>query len=473
MIEKLPINYAEMKFLIKIFLLLTFFCSIGFGQDLSKKQLQEVLEKSLNYLAEVQEKETVADSIFQGEWPSTMGLKNNYILLGYSQDFRDSNCFTQAGIFNILAEMYLTDTSQKQILPMLRKAIPEILSYRDVDTFNFWKKLEPNKPLSRNGPHPSNYLAHRPTNYVLQSRFINNAADIANDADDTAAGNLALYYYSTIFGKNIETLATSNTFDNWLDGDRNNYHWYNYIHKIPRPSQAYMTWMAPEHQFKRWNFVKQALHNCVFYLKGSSCFPHSYERYVPWGANDIDAVVNSNVLNYLSKSQQVDDSKGRNGAITLIQNTIDRQRWSRAGLYYPNRYHIHYVFSKSIRSFKNDFDSQARTILTHLESSQKEDGSFESRRKANKKDRLQSTVYALSAMLNLKKEGYGVPKPAIDQAMNYILSQKLSKNEGLNHWKGGVFFSGGTVVRNVLFFKSDAYTTALAAQCIQNYLNLY
>lgn len=461
-----------MRFLLKILLFSAISYTSVLGQNLSKTELQNILANSLNYLAQVQETETVRDSIFKGEWPSTMGLKNTYILLGYSRDFRDSNCFTQAGIFNILAEMYLADTSKKQILPMLRNALPEILSYRDNDTFNFWKKLKPNKPLSKKGPHPPNYLAHRPTNYVLRSRFINNAADIANDADDTAAGNLSLYYYASIFDENIENLATPKTFDNWLDEKRNNYHWYNYIHKIPRPSQAYMTWMSPEYQFKRWNFVKQALHNCVFYLKGSSCFPHPYERYVPWGANDIDAVVNANVLNYLTKSHQIEASKGKVGAISLIQDTIDTERWSRAGLYYPNRYHIHYVFSKSIGSFKSEFETQTEAIVAHLQNSQQADGSFESRRKANKKDRLQSTVYALSTMLNLKKAGYNISSSSIESAMNYILSQKLNVDQDVNYWKGGVFFSGGTVVRNVLFFKSDAYTTALVAQCLQNYIQL-
>lgn len=442
------------------------------AQNLNADKLSTILEKSLLYLSEVQEKETVKDSIFKGEWPSTMGLKNNYILLGYSQDFRDSNCFTQAGIYNILAEMYLADTTLKQILPMLKQAIPEILSYKDDETFNFWKKLEPNRLLSIKGPHPSGYLAHRPTNYILRTRFINNAADIANDADDTAAGNLALYYHNQIFMEDFK-LATHQTFDNWLDVYRNNYHWYNYIHKIPRPSQAYMTWMAPEYQFKRWNFVKQALHNCVFFLKGSSCFPQPYERYVPWGANDVDAVVNANVLNYLSKSNQIHNSQGQEGALALIESTVAKERWSRAGIYYPNRYHIHYVLSKNLELYRDELPTSSQAIISHLISSQKEDGSFESRRKANKRDRLQSSIYALSAMLSFKNAGMVVPKENIENAMRYVLSQQVESLNNTLYWNGGVFFSGGTVVRNVLFFKSDAYTTALVAQCIQSYLQLY
>jgi prenyltransferase beta subunit len=85
------------------------------------------------------------------------------------------------------------------------------------------------------------------------------------------------------------------------------------------------------------------------------------------------------------------------------------------------------------------------------------DGHFESRRKVNKKDILQSTVYGLTSLLNLKELGYNVPKDRIDLTMSYLL--KHQNEDG--SWNGGVFFSGGTVVRNVLHFKSEAYTTAL------------
>ncbi len=435
----------------------------------NQRLLKQTFDNSLKWLAENQETQTANDSIFAGEWPATMELKNAYLYLGSSFPFRDSNCFTQANVFNTLSEMYLADTSLKVIKPMLKKAYPELQSYADGQTFNFWKKLKPNIPLSKKGPHPEGYLAHRPTNFKLKTRFINNAADIANDADDTSTGNLASYYYSEIFGVNTE-IVSPYTFDSFIDGNRQNYHWYNFIHKIPRPGYAYMTWLAEEYQFKHWNFPWQVAHNLVFYLPGSSCFPHPYERYVPWGANDVDAVVNCNVLNYLSKTGQVKNSKGKEGALALIKHVIKKERWSRAGIYYPNRYYIHFSVSKVYPHFKNELEEEAIALKNHLLLSQKEDGSFHSRRKANKKDPLQSTVYALQAMLNLHQEGVTFPKERIERAMQYILSQEI-KDEYGSHWKGGVFFSGGTVVRNVLFFKSDAFTTSLVAQSIQKYLD--
>jgi hypothetical protein len=456
------------NFFLFLFLLGSFRSSFA---QFDKIELENKIHDSLEWLANAQEKETVGDSIFRGEWPSTMGLKNRFLYLGKAIPFRDSNCFTQANVFNTLAEIYLGDSSRIEVLPMLELALPELLSYRDSMTFNFWKKLEPNIPLSRKGPHPENYLAHRPTNFELKTRFINNAADIANDADDTSTGNLALFYANKVFSIKRQ-IPSQNLYDSYIDRNRNNYHWFNYIHKIPRPSNAYMTWLAPEVQFKHWSFPWQVAHNLVFFLPASSCFPHPYDRYVPWGANDIDAVVNCNVLNYLAKTGQLEESQGKEGAVNLLKYVVGKERWSRAGIYYPNRFYIHYTISKVYPYFLEELAHEANVLKMHLISSQNMDGSFFSRKKVNKKDVLQSTVYSLQAMLNLKEAGVEIPKGNMDKALEFILTHETRDDKGI-HWKGGVFFSGGTVVRNALYFKSDAYTTALVAQAIQKYLALF
>jgi hypothetical protein len=199
------------------------------------------------------------------------------------------------------------------------------------------------------------------------------------------------------------------------------------------------------------------MHNLVFYLPSSIANPRPFVPYIPWGANDIDAVVNANIMTYLGSTNQLEKSKGKAGAEKLINYQINRGRWSRAGMYYPNKYHFHYAVSRSMLAAKTEINTNGRVILSHLLDSQFPDGHFESRRKVNKKDILQSTVYGLTSLLNLKELGYDVPKERIDLTMNYLLNHQ---NED-GSWNGGVFFSGGTVVRNVLHFKSEAYTTAL------------
>ncbi len=72
-------------------------------------------------------------------------------------------------------------------------------------------------------------------------------------------------------------------------------------------------------------------------------------------------------------------------------------------------------------------------------------------------------------MLYLKESGLDVPQESINRAIAFIDSKKkIEQNQVF--WTGGVFFSGGTVVRNTLFFTSDAYTTALVAMAYQKYL---
>jgi hypothetical protein len=440
-----------------VFIFLSFISLNVFGQEISLEKIEIHKQKALDYLENSQIKTTTKNKTFAGEWPAYMHMTNAFVLLGKSEKYRDSNCFNMTGVFNALAEAYLQDTSQVAIKKMLKNAYPELLSFRKDSLFNFWKLLPANRDLSRKTNNPEGLMVRRPTHYKLKTRFINNAANVAFDNDDTSMGNLSLYYYSKIFGENIHQNVSYAAFDKYLDANRKAYHWHNYLVKIPRESSAFLTWQGKEQEFKRWSFFKAAMHNLVFYLPSSIANPRPFVPYIPWGANDIDAVVNANVLTYLGITKQLGKSKGKTGAEKLINYQINRGRWSRAGMYYPNKYHFHYAVSRSMLAGKTEINTNGRVILSHLLDRQFSDGHFESRRKVNKKDILQSTVYGLTSLLNLKELGYDVPKERIDLTMNYLLNHQ---NED-GSWNGGVFFSGGTVVRNVLHFKSEAYTTAL------------
>ncbi len=442
----------------KVYLIfLNFFALNLYGQQILKEKVEIHKQKALRFLENSQIKTTIENKTFAGEWPAYMHMTNAYVLLGKSERYRDSNCFNMTGIFNALAETYMQDTTQVQIKKMLKNAYPELLSYRKDSLFNFWKLLPPNRDLSRKTNNPDGLLVRRPTHYKLKTRFINNAANVAFDNDDTSMGNLSLYFYSKIFGENQNQIVSYEAFDKYLDTNRKAYHWHNYLVRIPREKSAFLTWQGKEREFKRWSFIKAAMHNLVFYLPASCANPRPFKPYIPWGANDIDAVVNANILTYLGTSGQLTNSKGRKGAERLINYQINRGRWSRAGMYYPNKYHFHYAVSRSMLVGKDQIIANGQAILAHLLNTQFPDGHFESRRRVNKRDILQSTVYGLMSLLNFKELGYDVPKERIDLTMSYLL--KHQNEDG--SWNGGVFFSGGTVVRNVLHFKSEAYTTAL------------
>lgn len=449
-----------------------FFCfsfSFLMGQTVSIVEIDLARENALKYLEKEQVKTTIDNKVFEGEWPAYMHMTNAFVLLGKSEKYRDSNCFNMTGIFNALSEAYLLDTTQISIKPMLEKAYPELITYKKDSLFNFWKLLPPNRDLSKKIENPSDALVRRPTHYKLKSRFINNAANVAFDNDDTSTGNLSLYYYSKIFGdKAIKTISHA-AFDKYLDSNRKAYHWHNYLVRIPRKSNAFLTWQGQERDFKRWSFLKAAGHNLIFFLPASCAYPHPFVPYIPWGANDIDAVVNANILTYLATTNQINKADGKNGANKLISYQINRGRWSRAGMYYPNKYHFHYAVSKNILAGNHELKTEGQSILSHLLDSQLPDGHFESRRKVNKKDILQSTVYGLTSLLNLKEAGYDVPKGRIDLSIKYLLEHQNTDGS----WQGGVFFSGGTVVRNVLHFQSEAYTTSLMVLALNKWKKLH
>lgn len=449
--------------------------------------LQKDLQGALRFLADSQIKQTIEGNQYAGEWPAYMQMHRRFVLLGMRHKYRDSNSFTTSGIYNLLAEMYLSDTTLKEILPMLRVAYPEILSYAAQSRFNFWKLLPPNRDLQK-GPEPTPVpWVRRPTHYKLSSRYINNAANVENDADDTASGNLAMLYHQKIFTNanpqnddsligNFSTsqakrvLATFSLFDEYLDDQRKNRHWYNYLFNGCANSGAYMTWLGPEATFKRWSIVKTFGHNQIFYLKSSVCYPTPYRPYIPYGTNDVDAVVNANVLTYLAKKGELTSGKGHEGAHRFIYHQAVQGHWNRAGHYYPNLYHFHYAVSRALAAGDTALLPTAQLMLSHLMESQQKEGNYYSRRRVNHRDALQSTTYALLALLNFRASGLNVPEDLIDRAVCYLHHLQQPAKQGF-YWKGGVYFSGGTVVRNVLYFTSDAYTTALIAQALQKYIN--
>ncbi len=453
------------------FVLLT---SLLFSKSLSAQHvvvnadtIRQTLEKSLRYLQQIQCQQTTEGQVYKGEWPAYMQMHTRFLLLGTRHKYRDSNSFTTSGIHNILSEMYLADSSLGQIKPMLLLAYPEILSYATAHRFNFWKKLPPNRDLQK-GPEPEPLpLVRRPTHYKLKSRYINNAANVENDADDTASGNLAIWFHNQIFGAK-DTLIAASEFDSYLDQNRKNRHWYNYLFNGIPESGAYMTWLGKEADFKKWNILKTIGHNKIFFLKSSICYAKPYQPYIPYGTNDLDAVVNANVITYLQKNGTLSSSIGKEGAHRFIEHQARYKRWRRAAHYYPNRYHFHYAVSRALVAGDTALKNTAHLMLQHLLKSQQKNGSYLSRRKVNHRDKIQSTVYALLSLLNFKSAGLEVAPDYIDQSIAFLLSQRQF---GQNHiyWKGGVFFSGGTVVRNALYFTSEAYTTALVAQALQKY----
>ncbi len=434
--------------------------------------LHENIILALNYLEQTQRKSTKAGVYYKGEWQTYMNLNRSFFLLGKKRNVDDSNCFSVAFIHNILAKIYLSSPEYKTIPAMLDLSFERIMAYKTNNKFNFWNLLPPNRKLLKTDIVGQQPMVRRPTNYTLKSKYINNAANVVEDADDTALGYTAMALHqktnhTSIDSFKLNSMFVTSIFDKYRDLNRKNRHWYNYMFGNDHNTGAYLTWLDDEYEFKHWNIVKVIGHNATFYLPFSECFPHPYKPYLPYGSNDLDGVVNANVLNALSYFD-LSNAEGFASTVKYIERKCKQKKFTRVAIYYPNIYQFPYsvanAFSNGIPQLKTSTDY----ILQFILDNQNKDGSWSSRWVVNKRDKLQSTVYAVNALIKIGNFEENKSKESIEKAIHYILENTINDGNGV-HWKGGVFFSGGTVIRNYLFWKSDAYTTSIVIDSFVNY----
>jgi len=429
-----------------------------------QKRLKHHAQMAVNYLKASQQQQSDSPRYFRGEWGSVMEMNFWFPILGGYQRAYDSNCFAVAGTFNLLAQAYMAYPEYDEIPEMLKLAMPRILAYESDGSFNFWNALPPTHK-HRKIFEPDNPIVRRPNNFELSLNFIRKSANVANDADDTAAGYMALNYYHKIFRDSVPDSLSNfvNLVVPYRDYDRRNRHWYNVYRLQGHDTGAYLTWLADEHEYLgNWNLFKDYLHAQLFYLPISKMYPHAYTPYIPYGTNEIDPVVNANILSTIAVLK-IEKATGYDDAIAYIKQCIKKSDYDFAATYYPNRYHLPYYVSKSWMLGVDDLDEVRAPILTFILETQNEDGSWFSRDFINDEDALQSTIYALNTLIHFDALNDENVKEAAFKALDFIISNKINTLNGY-YWKGGVFFGGGTVVRHVLHWKSDAFTTALALE---------
>jgi hypothetical protein len=440
-----------------------FFQLSVFAQKMER--IDTVIQKSLFYLVESQ---YVANTTthFEGEWYSTMGLNMAFPLLGYSKDFEDSNCFTVCAVHNFLAEIYLSDTlAYRYLLPTIDAAFKAILKFEKNNSFNFWREYY-------DAAH--NIYIRKPSSYTLRTPFINKAANVKNDADDTASAYAAMYYQHLIAPQKGKALPRlSPLLKSYIDKNRNNYHWYNMFNGIPRNSEAYMTWIGEEYQHQAVDFVTILKHTAFFWFPKTASFPRMGVSYIPYGTNDVDLGVNVNILTYFAMNKELENNEEARKAIDFIERFYQKKPAKKALIYYPNDYYWHYIMARAYQKGVIWKNATLKKMVADLKRKQQKDGSYKTLGRINDGDVIQSTAFAVAALIQIGEVEKWKTKENIEVGIAFLLSQMIEKEKEC-YWKGGVFFSGGTVVKNMLFFKSDAYTTALIVSLLKKYraLNL-
>jgi hypothetical protein len=431
--------------------------------------IENYIQKIVNYLKQEQVSKSIEGFEYKGEWPSTIRFRTGFFMLpnpGLGK--YDSNCFSIAGVHNSLANCFFLRPDISEIPVMMDRAMPQIMSYYSDGGFNFWPLLPPSGRFSYFHKNRKDDLVRRPVQYKLASPFIRKAANIVNDNDDTSQGLLALVMNARMhkhLGETVDfEIQMSPVLCRWRDTLRVNQHWYNILHFDKRESGAFCTWRGQEESFPSWNFPRLLVNNATFFLPKNTHFPKPFQAYIPYGSNDVDAVVNANVLTALAMNGE-SSAPGVYSSVKFIERKVDRKKWSRAGIYYPNRYNFHYAVLKAQHAGIKGLSPSADKLIDHIKASVNEDGSFESRKIVNKKDEVQSTVYALNALLYAGNPYKNGNFSIVEKSIRYLISQARNHNENIC-WEGGIFFSGGTVIRNTMFWKSDAYTTALILESL-------
>ena len=441
------------------------------SQSIPADSIELAIKGSLKFIVDQQITRTIPEHQYAGEWPSIMSMRATFALLGKQSDAYDSNCFSTSSIHNSLAAAFLIRPDLHEIPKMLEPAIIRISDFYEGDGFNFWPKLIPNGRLYMFHKNRSNSLIRRPIRFPLNSPYIRKAANVVNDNDDSAQGYTALIYYSKvrdILGEKPDfNLHLAPILGAWRDTARFSQHYYNIIHFDKRESGAFLTWRGLEEPFPSWNIPRLIINNALFLTPLSTLYPYAFKSYIPYGSNDVDAVVNANVLSAFGENLEF-NAQGIKQSTLYIERKIKRNDWSRAGIYYPNRYHLHYAVLRAWSKGILELNRSAEILKKHLIKSQHEDGSYSSRKIVNHQDIIQSTAYALNAMLRYGDSQNAEFSDQIDKAIRYLFKHASFTNNELC-WDGGVFFSGGTVIRNTLYWKSDAYTTALILESLVMY----
>jgi hypothetical protein len=164
--------------------------------------------------------------------------------------------------------------------------------------------------------------------------------------------------------------------------------------------------------------------------------------------DNVDCVVNANVLLYLGKNDS--------NVCSYINQMIKSDKVH--SIYYPSKLSLFYMVSRAFKNNITCFGEQKEKILKSIFSCQKEDGSF-----GNDLE----TALALNTLLNFNYKG-----KEIDYGVNFLLQRQLPNGS----WERAVFFLGPPPWFLVAppfyrYYGSEALTTALAIEALQNYLN--
>lgn len=425
-------------------------------------KMEDEIKKALHYIELSQIKQTLGDNAYEGEWPSYTSNRVTIPFIGKrGMSAYDSNCFNTAFIHNTLAIIYFSNPQYaEEIIPALERAQKNILLFKTNETFNFWHLLDypGNLQKKKQRKNPEKFRQRRANHFIYKTRLAYCYANMFDDADDTSVGYLALYFSDSIRKAGKEQLSLTDysvvgqLFSKYRDIGKRKTNWYNKRNGYNYRTGAFLTAFGPDRRHS--NFI-------------TWFFPYKDKQNIFYGVNEVDCVVNANVLRALAILQET-NTEGFSESCTLVNDAFKNNLQYRCGVYYPTEFTLHYAASKALHDGVSCLEPSRDTIIHQILSTQNKDGSWASCIEDND---IQSTLYALNSLLYLGEYEKYKTLPAIEKAIKYIRVSAIHEGE-VTYWPGGVFFSGGTIIRYVHIWRSDAFTTALAAEALTQYVKI-
>jgi hypothetical protein len=400
-----------------------------------------VATSALEFLREQQS--NGRDGFDVGQWPSyvTSTLPS---VIGVGRDgepYKEATLFGATSVANILSEIHFTDPSYTAIPPMVEKALDGFAPYRWGSVFHFYP------PASYRG------VAVRAPRFMYLAPRWHGFTNTPPDADDTATAYL-LRAYGQAIRENKAALAggfkmpaaAAKELSAYRDLDRNS-HLYNGVHG-DQDTGAFLTWLWDEKDPK---------------------MPHDYfatpdkGTRIPFNKNDVDCVVNTNVLKALTAGGQ-SRAPGYEEACRYLNDVVAKRELYTCGMYYPNEYALPYTMGAALELGVRCLEPSRAALVEIVLDKQLPDGSWKNHWKNPHVDYVQSTAWALNALLALGNPRDAAQRESVRRGLEFLKSQAKRDGHGHVYWEGEVFYAAIFIARMPVVWRSTSYTTASAAQ---------
>jgi hypothetical protein len=420
--------------------------------EVDPQKIRQVVQSSLKYIASEQVQQD-SDIYLKGEWPTSIVSTALPAALGVGKPVGhddEATAFTTGSVINALASLYkenpdMTQNPEFQKIPsLIAQAVPTFERYREGDLFNFYP------PRMWKGVR-----VHQPADMTLIFAW-KGFTNIPQDADTTSVVYGALLNSAEINHQQYRVPETAlASLQNFRDIDRTS-HFYN-RREDRHNTGAFMT----------WQFDEKSPYMPRFWFAS----PEKGTR-IPFNRNDVDCIVNLNVIRMLAlnKTPQVE---GRQEACAMINDMIRNEEHATCGIYYPNTFNLSYSVVQAEKAGAACVqEDRKKQIVEFILKRQSDDGGWDNE-KNTWQDRVQTTVFAMTALLEFGDLKEVRIQSSLKYGAHYLLQNMKRSKQGDYYWKGETFFTATAIARSLVIWKSNSYTTALAANALLKVAKLY